>query len=85
MSIPTELRPVSYLKSKSADLLKQAYGTHRSVIITQNSKPKSVLQNPESYKKMCNAIGLLKLISLSEEDIKNNNSRKCIKKNRDPN
>lgn len=71
MSISTDIRPVSYLKSKSADLLKQVNDTHRPVIITQNGEPKAVLQDPESYEKMRNAIGLLKLISQGEEDIKN--------------
>jgi len=71
MSISTDIRPVSYLKSKSADLLKQINDTHRPVIITQNGEPKAVLQDPASYEKMRNAIGLLKLISQGEEDIKN--------------
>ena len=71
MSISTDIRPVSYLKSKSADLLKQINDTHRPVIITQNGQPKAVLQDPTSYEKMRNAIGLLKLISQGEEDIKN--------------
>ncbi|MBT4290704.1 type II toxin-antitoxin system Phd/YefM family antitoxin [Candidatus Falkowbacteria bacterium] len=71
MSISTDIRPVSYLKSKSADLLKQINDTHRPVIITQNGEPKAVLQDPTSYEKMRNAIGLLKLISQGEEDIKN--------------
>ena len=71
MSISTDIRPVSYLKSKSADLLKQINDTHRPVIITQNGEPKAVLQDPTSYEKMRNAIVLLKLISQGEEDIKN--------------
>ncbi len=70
MNISTDIKPVSYLKSKSADLLKQINETHRPVIITQNGKPKAVLQDPKSYENMRNAIGLLKLISQGEEDIK---------------
>ncbi len=70
MNISTDIRPISYLKSKSADLLKQVNDTHRPVIITQNGEPKAVLQDPESYENMRNAIGILKLISQGEEDIK---------------
>jgi len=73
MNISTDIRPVSYLKSKSADLLKQINDTHRPVIITQNGEPKAVLQDPESYENMRNAIGILKLISQGEEDVKNGN------------
>jgi prevent-host-death family protein len=70
MNISTDIKPISYLKSKSADLLKQINETHRPVIITQNGEPKAVLQDPKSYENMRNAIGLLKLISQGEEDIK---------------
>ena len=70
MNISDDIKPVSYLKSKSADLLKQINETHRPVIITQNGEPKAVIQDPQSYEDMRNAIGLLKLISQGEEDIK---------------
>lgn len=71
MNIINDIRPVSYLKSRAADLLKQINDTHRPVIITQNGEPKAVLQDPESFENMRNAIGILKLISMGEEDIKN--------------
>ncbi|CAD7776765.1 hypothetical protein DMNBHIDG_01357 [Candidatus Methanoperedenaceae archaeon GB37] len=32
-----------------------------------------MLQDPESFEKMKNAIGILKILSLAEEEIKNNN------------
>ena len=70
MKISSDIKPVSYLKSHAADILKHINETHRPVVITQNGEPKAVLQDPESYDKMRNAIGLLKLISLGEEDIK---------------
>lgn len=70
MKIATDIKPVSYLKSKSADLLKQINETHRPVIITQNGEPKAVIQDPKSYENMRNAIGMLKLISQGEDDIK---------------
>ncbi len=75
MNISTDIKPVSYLKSKSADLLKQINETHRPVIITQNGEPKAVLQDPKSYENMRNAIGILKLISQGEEDIKKRKTR----------
>lgn len=61
MNIPNDIKPVSYLKSKAATLLNQINETHRPVIITQNGEPRAVLQDPESYENMRNAIGLLKL------------------------
>lgn len=70
MNITSDIRPVTYLKSRAADLLNQINETHRPVIITQNGEPRAVLQDPESYENMRNAIGMLKLISQGEADIR---------------
>ena len=75
MKISTDIKPVSFLKSKAADMLKQVNETRRPIVITQNGKPKAVLQDPESYENMRNTIGILKLISLGEEDIRNGKSK----------
>ena len=75
MNISSDIKPVTYLKSRAADLLKQINETHRPVIITQNGEPRAVLQDPESYENMRNAIGLLKLISQGESDVRNGNVR----------
>ena len=73
MKISTDIKPVTYLKSHSADMLKQVNETHRPIVITQNGEPKGVLQDPESYENMRNAIGLLKLIVQGEEDVREGN------------
>ena len=72
MNISTDIKPITYLKSRAADLLKQINETHRPVIITQNGEPKAVLQDPKSYEDMKNALGILKLITQAEEQIKSN-------------
>ena len=74
MNISTDIKSVTYLKSKAADLLKQINETGRPVVITQNGEPRAVLQDPKSYDNMRNAIGILKLLSQGEEDIKNGRS-----------
>lgn len=70
MKIYEDIRPVTYLKSRAADLLAQVNETHRPVIITQNGQARAVLQDPESYEKMRAAIGLLKLVAQGEEDVR---------------
>jgi prevent-host-death family protein len=70
MNITSDIKPVTYLKSRAADLLNQVNETHRPVIITQNGEPRAVLQDPQSYENMRNAIGILKLISQGEADIR---------------
>jgi len=70
MNISRDIKPVTYLKAKAADLLKQINETRRPVIITQNGEPRAVLQDPKSYENMRNAMGILKLISQGEGDIR---------------
>lgn len=70
MNISSDIKPISFLKSHAADILKQINDTHRPVVITQNGEPRAVLQDPENYDNMRKAIGLLKLISQGEEDIR---------------
>ena len=69
MKMKEDIRPVTYLKSKAADLLAQINATHRPVVITQNGEARAVLQDPESYEQMRRAIGLLKLIAQGESDV----------------
>ena len=75
MNITQDIKPVTYLKSKAADLLKQINETHRPVVITQNGEPKAILQDPKSYENMRNAIGILKLVSQGEDDIRSGKSK----------
>ncbi len=75
MNIVNDIKPVTYLKARAADLLKQINETRRPVIITQNGEARAVLQDPQSYESMRNAIGMLKLISQGEADIRSGKSR----------
>ncbi len=73
MQLINDIKPVTYLKNRAADVLKHINETHRPMIITQNGEAKAVIQDPKSYEDMKNAISILKLLSFAEEDIKNGN------------
>ena len=75
MNMSSDIKPITYLKANAAELLEQINETHRPVIITQNGEPRAVLQDPQSYENMRNALGMLKLISQGEEDIKKGKTR----------
>lgn len=67
MSLETDIRPITYLKARASELLKQVNETHRHVVITQNGEVKAVLQDPVSFEEMRTALTLMKMISQSEE------------------
>ena len=65
-----DIRPVSYLKANTANMLLQINQTHRPVVITQNGEPRAVLQDPESYERMMAAINMMKILAPGEEDVR---------------
>ncbi len=71
MNAKQDIRPISFVKANAANMLDQVNETHRPIIITQNGEAKAVLMDTESYDSMQNAIGILKLISMGENDVKN--------------
>ncbi|MDH5716473.1 MAG: type II toxin-antitoxin system Phd/YefM family antitoxin [Spirochaetia bacterium] len=68
-----DIRPISYIKSHTADILNQINNTQRPIYITQNGEARGVIIDTESYENMRNALGILKLISQGETNIENNN------------
>ena len=75
MSISRDIKPITYLKARAADLLKQINETRHPVIITQNGEPRAVLQDPTSYENMRNALALLKLITIGEKEVKHDKTK----------
>ncbi len=70
MRIMEDIRPVSYLKANTANMLFQVNETHRPVVITQNGEPRAVIQDPESYERMKAAINMMKILAAGEEDVR---------------
>mgnify|MGYP001409865272 FL=1 len=71
MNLSSDIKPISYLKSKTAEVINEANKNKRAIIITQNGEAKVVIQDIKSYENMQNSINLLKLIVQSENDIEN--------------
>ena len=73
MNLSIDIKPISYLKSKTAEVINEASENKRAIIITQNGEAKVVIQDIKTYENMQNSINLLKLIVQSENDIENKN------------
>ncbi len=69
MDYETGIRPISYIKTHAAQMLEQINETQNPIVITQNGHAKGVLVDARSYQEMIDAIGLLKLMAHSENDI----------------
>lgn len=73
MNIKEDIRPISYIKANAAEILDQVHESHRPVYVTQNGEAKAVLLDTESYEKMKDALGLMKLLTQGEKDIVDGN------------
>jgi len=72
MNFKDDIRPISYIKTNAADMLRRVNDTHNPIIITQNGEAKAVLLDTESYQSMKNSLGILKILSQSEKNIDEN-------------
>ena len=69
MQLSETIKPISYLKTKTADVINSVNENRQPIIITQNGEAKAIIQDMKSYESLRNSLSLLKLIVQSEEDI----------------
>ena len=72
MHLSQDIKPISYLKAKTADVINSVNENQRTIIITQNGEAKAVIQDIKTYENLQNSLNLLKLIVQSENDVENN-------------
>ncbi|MFA6143081.1 MAG: type II toxin-antitoxin system Phd/YefM family antitoxin [Candidatus Omnitrophota bacterium] len=71
VNFKADIKPISYIKTNAADMMKYINETHSPIVITQNGEARAVLLDIESYQNMENAFTMLGMIRLAEKDIKN--------------
>ena len=71
VNLKADIKPISYIKTNAADMMKYINETHSPIVITQNGEARAVLLDIESYQNMENAFTMLGMIRLAENDIKN--------------
>ena len=73
LNLAEDLKPISYIKAHTTEIVSYVGESKTPVVITKNGEAKAVIIDIESYQKTINAINLAKLLSFSEKDIKNGN------------
>lgn len=69
MNLKDDIRPITYLKNNTAELVREISRDGRTVTITQNGEAKVVVMDVESYDRMRRSMALLKLVALGEADV----------------
>ena len=75
MRYSTQVKPISFLKANSADVLRRLTDDRRPLVITQNGEAKAVLQDVASYEAQQEALALLKVLALGSAQIEGGRTR----------
>lgn len=71
VNFATDIKPISYIKSHTAEMIRQVGDNKNPIIVTQNGEAKAVILDIDSYQNLVNAINLMKIISIGDRDFRN--------------
>lgn len=71
INLVEDIKPISYVKAHTAEIMKQVEEKNNPVVITQNGEAKAILMDVKQYQNIVNALNLMKILSIGENDIKN--------------
>ncbi|MFX1684589.1 type II toxin-antitoxin system Phd/YefM family antitoxin [Paraburkholderia sp. A2RI-6] len=66
---PSHVKPISYLKSHAAEIIREIAESGEPMLITQNGEAKVVVQDAQSYEDMQQTLALLKILALGRKEI----------------
>jgi prevent-host-death family protein len=69
MKFSTQVKPVSYLKSNAAAIIKELTENREPMWITQNGEAKLVVMDVRSYEEQQATLALLKILALGNREI----------------
>lgn len=69
MKFSTQVKPISYLKSHAAEIVKEISESREPMLITQNGEAKLVVMDVRSYEQQEEALALLKLLAMGTLDL----------------
>ncbi|HEB55677.1 MAG TPA: type II toxin-antitoxin system Phd/YefM family antitoxin [Gammaproteobacteria bacterium] len=75
MKLSESVKPISYLKSHTAEALRSVSEEQRTMVITQHGEAKAVLQDITSYEQTQESLALLKMLAQSSKSIQEGRSK----------
>jgi prevent-host-death family protein len=74
MKLSESVKPISYLKSHTAEALRDVSEGQRIMVITQHGEAKAVLQDIASYEQTQESLALLKMLAQSSKSLQDGRS-----------
>lgn len=69
MKMTEDIKPITYMKTHSSELIKTVRENKRPVVITQNGEARAVLQDIREFEKTQESLAMLKILALSRKNI----------------
>ncbi len=69
MNLKEDIKPITYLKNHTAEMVRNIFEDGHSVVITQNGEAKVVVMDVETYSHWRNAMAMLKMLVQAEADV----------------
>ncbi|KAF1028647.1 MAG: hypothetical protein GAK37_02127 [Pseudomonas sp.] len=69
MKFSSQIKPISYLKSHTAEIVKNLTESREPLVITQNGEAKLVVMDVKSFEEQAETMALLKLLALGNRQI----------------
>lgn len=64
MKLSSQIKPISYLKSHTAEIVKSITESREPLVITQNGEAKLVVMDVKSFEEQEDTMALLKLLAM---------------------
>lgn len=75
MKFSHQIKPISYLKSHAAAIIKDISDTREPMLITQNGEAKLIVMDVQSYEEQEETMALLKILALGHHEIEQGHFR----------
>jgi len=69
MKLSSHVKPISYLKSHAAEIVRDLSESREPMLITQNGEAKLVVLDVKSYEQQMETFALLKILALGSREI----------------
>lgn len=69
MKLSSQIKPISYLKSHTAEIVKTITESREPLVITQNGEAKLVVMDVKSFEEQEDTMALLKLLAMGNREI----------------
>ncbi|MCG7952903.1 MAG: type II toxin-antitoxin system Phd/YefM family antitoxin [Candidatus Thiodiazotropha endolucinida] len=79
MRLSESVKPISYLKSHTAEVLRDVSEGRRTMVITQHGKARTVRQDIASYEQTEESMALLKMLAQNSKSIQEGRSKPFMK------